>query len=237
MAAEGIHIQDGSLSPGTFLTLAHRFYLIPTSNPSPLSSDLHVAITQSDYTVKHTQVFPIIGHALTFYALDAPKNALESQSELPTGALNGSPDDSGRNDASHDQAAESKATEEPKPAEQNSGATTVNSQESLTEDKSGHLQTGDKREHDSATAPPDTDKSIEEDTNMHQEKRQKTNKETAKPENGAPTAPVTEDKAPVSETNGEKKKLGRPKRTLDPVKKAIPTDGIGSRTRSRTKAT
>ena len=58
-------------------------------------------------------------------------------------------------------------------------------------------------------------------------KKQKTDAKPA--ENGAPAA----------NGDGEKKK-GRPKKsqeTKETAKRDIPTDGIGSRTRSRTKAT
>ncbi|KAJ5674179.1 hypothetical protein N7462_009618 [Penicillium macrosclerotiorum] len=94
----------------------------------------------------------------------------------------------------------------------------------------------------------------------HEAKKQKTDQETAGETNGTSTgAPATAappqattstdpaasaappapeaSSAPASDANGDLKKTGRSKKEKikDAVKKAIPSDGIGSRTRSRTK--
>lgn len=163
----------------------------------------------------------MLGHRLTCYPPEALSNSgAEDQKDLPGG------DDAQTGDQG-----------DPKPAEQDSGAAAANGQEHPAEDKSESLKTGDKREHDSTTTPADAEKPAAEDSSAPDAKKQK----TTEVENGAPAA---EDKPAAAETNGEKKKGGRPKKagaasTTAKAKKerAIPTDGIGSRTRSRTKAT
>lgn len=126
--------------------------------------------------------------------------------------------DSGSTDVANSQAREEKPTEGSQPKQ---------------------LKTGEKREHDSTAAPADKDEPAAKDVEAPDAKKQKTNEDSTQAENGAPPpSSATEDKAPASETNGEKKKAGRPKKNQSTEKKkaAIPTDGIGSRTRSRTKA-
>ncbi|RJE19180.1 hypothetical protein PHISCL_08477 [Aspergillus sclerotialis] len=151
-------------------------------------------------------------------------------------ALNHTHEDSRPKDASRDQATESEPVEEAKPTEQGSSPATSNDKGPLTEDKLENIKTGDKREHDS-TALPDTDKPAAEDLNEPQPKKQKIDEKADNVANGASGTTAKEDETRASETNGEKKKPGRPKKTREPSKKPIPTDGIGSRTRSRTKAT
>ncbi|KAJ5095427.1 hypothetical protein NUU61_004783 [Penicillium alfredii] len=103
----------------------------------------------------------------------------------------------------------------------------------VAEAKKEDPQTGEKRDIDSTAAPDaeDKDKSASEKPVESDAKKQKTD-EPAKEANG--TAPAAADT-----TNGQPKKAGRPKKdkVKDAVKKVVPTDSIGSRTRSRTKAT
>ncbi|KAJ5648451.1 hypothetical protein N7490_004823 [Penicillium lividum] len=116
-------------------------------------------------------------------------------------------------------------------------------------------QTGEKRDLDATTMPvlaptatasatEETDKldppaSVVEKTEEPEVKKQKLEtaaesaEEPAKePEAPAPAPPAADD------ANGEPKKTSRPKKekVKDVIKKAVSTEGIGSRTRSRTKA-
>lgn len=99
--------------------------------------------------------------------------------------------------------------------------------------------TGEKRNIDSATTPApasvseDKDEPVPEKSPQPESKKQKTNQELDDGTSGPALA------AAAGDTNGVPKKAGRPKRekVKDVVKKAIPGDGIGSRTRSRTKPT
>ncbi|KAJ5132815.1 hypothetical protein N7448_006973 [Penicillium atrosanguineum] len=106
---------------------------------------------------------------------------------------------------------------------------------------------GEKRDINSTAAPiaasvsDDKDEPVIEKPGEPDAKKQKTESEPvkepthqpAKDTNGTAPAPATGD------TNGEPKKAARPKKekVKDAVKKVIPGDGIGSRTRSRTKPT
>ncbi|KAI9041283.1 uncharacterized protein KD926_007237 [Aspergillus affinis] len=101
----------------------------------------------------------------------------------------------------------------------------VDSQKPAGEAKLDAPSTGDKRELESTSVPTDTDKPATESdspTVAPTAKKQKTD-EKATTANG-------------TQANGENKKAGRSKKVKEAVKKVIPTDGIGSRTRSRTKA-
>lgn len=115
-----------------------------------------------------------------------------------------------------------KQTEENK-SDGNSPSPETASKADPAEDDKKPASLGDKREHDSSSAPTDKEKpAVSEPTT----KKQKTD---AKPAEDAAAA----------DGNGEKKK-GRPKKTQETkesAKRDVPTDGIGSRTRSRTKAT
>jgi hypothetical protein len=96
----------------------------------------------------------------------------------------------------------------------------------VSEAKQEETNTGEKRELETtSTAKPSAEESAEPNS-----KKQKTGETNADAVNGAsiPAPPENESAPP-------KKKGGRPKKTQDSVKKDIPTDGIGSRTRSRTK--
>lgn len=122
----------------------------------------------------------------------------------------------GNNDSTD--AEQTKPTEDTaKPAEEvkapeEAESTAPESKEPAAADKTDESKVGDKREHDTTSAPT--------------AKKQKTDEDTTKAENDT-----------SGDANGEKKKSGRPKKTKEAAKKDIPTDGIGSRTRSRTKAT
>lgn len=101
---------------------------------------------------------------------------------------------------------------------------------------------GEKRDIDSTGAPvsEDANKPAIEEPDEPDAKKQKTEpepakepaQEPAKDTNGA--AP-----APAGDTNGEPEKATRSnkEKVKDAAKKFVPTDGIGSRTRSRTKPT
>lgn len=109
-------------------------------------------------------------------------------------------------------------------------------------------QTGEKRDLDSTATPApapapetvseDKDKPAPEKTDEPDTKKQKTEPEPAQepPQDTTGPAPAAPADAPTSEGP---KKAARPKKekVKEAVKKVIPTEGIGSRTRSRTKAT
>lgn len=107
--------------------------------------------------------------------------------------------------------------------------------------------TGEKRDIDSATAPisEDKDTPVVEKSDEPEAKKQKTEPETEIEPVKEPVkdlAKVTNGTAPTpaaGDTNGEPKKAARPKKgkVKEAVKSIIPGDGIGSRTRSRTKPT
>ncbi|KAB8232777.1 uncharacterized protein BDW43DRAFT_103241 [Aspergillus alliaceus] len=118
---------------------------------------------------------------------------------------------------------EHKLTEESKPSGPGSVAASAGPKEAIVANKTA--QPGDKREHESTTAPADTTKVKAKSATEPVKKKQKiTGKRT---QNGTSTVP---------DMNGEKKKASRSKKAKDLAKTVIPTDGIGSRTRSRTKA-
>ncbi|KOC13062.1 hypothetical protein AFLA70_565g000620 [Aspergillus flavus AF70] len=97
--------------------------------------------------------------------------------------------------------------------------------ESTAENGIAQPSAGDKREHDSTSTTPNAAKAnVENSAEPTNKKRRTTGTRTR---DGNTTAPAT---------NGGKPKASRSKKTKDDVKKVIPTDGIGSRTRSRTKA-
>ncbi|KAJ5155569.1 hypothetical protein N7492_008372 [Penicillium capsulatum] len=109
-------------------------------------------------------------------------------------------------------------------------------QKAVSESKSeAHM--GQKRDLDTATtsapAPGDVDKPVPEQVDQPDPKKQKNEQVPVNDANRPAPAAAT------AETNGASKKAGRPKKekVKEAVKKAIPTDGIGSRTRSRTKLT
>ncbi|KAJ6115853.1 hypothetical protein N7523_006270 [Penicillium sp. IBT 18751x] len=110
---------------------------------------------------------------------------------------------------------------------------------------------GEKRDIDSTAAPVtapvsahvfgDKDELVMENSNEPDIKKQKIGSEPVEEPAQEPNKD-TNGFAPASatdKTNGEPKKAGRPKKekVKDAVKKVVPGDGIGSRTRSRTKPT
>ncbi|KAL4906269.1 hypothetical protein BDW74DRAFT_177284 [Aspergillus multicolor] len=88
---------------------------------------------------------------------------------------------------------------------------------------------GEKRELDK---PSNTKPGIEE-VPERDSKKQKIDKDAFAA--NAAYSPAKEEKTEPSQTAVQKKRGGRPRKTKDTVNKDIPTDGIGSRTRSRTK--
>ncbi|KAH8426926.1 uncharacterized protein LDX57_004649 [Aspergillus melleus] len=105
-------------------------------------------------------------------------------------------------------------------------APSVDSEKPAGEAKPDAPNTGDKRDLESTPAPTDTDKPVT---------------DSSGPSTVAPIAKKqkADDNAAAANgtrANGENKKTGRPKKVKEAAKKVIPTDGIGSRTRSRTKA-
>ncbi|KAF7157881.1 hypothetical protein CNMCM5623_002315 [Aspergillus felis] len=87
-------------------------------------------------------------------------------------------------------------------------------------------QAGDKQEHNPSSAPAHDDKAVPGESTEPARKKQKISKRNGVVENGQPATPAT----------GSEQKSGRSKKVKDTVKRIVHTDGIGSRTRSRTKA-
>ncbi|KAL5001124.1 hypothetical protein BDV10DRAFT_19703 [Aspergillus recurvatus] len=99
----------------------------------------------------------------------------------------------------------------------------------VSETKQEQASAGEKRVLDTpSTTKPGMEESTEPD-----HKKQKRNEDAVAA--GNTSANAQPEKADPSQAAPQKKKGGRPRKTKDTVKKDIPTDGIGSRTRSRTK--
>ncbi|EAW21397.1 uncharacterized protein NFIA_065610 [Aspergillus fischeri NRRL 181] len=96
-------------------------------------------------------------------------------------------------------------------------------------------QAGDKQEHNPSSTPADDDKAIPGESAEPARKKQKISEENGVVENGQTAAPATGNSTSNATGNGEKNS-GRSKKVKDTVKRTVHTDGIGSRTRSRTKA-
>ncbi|RHZ66876.1 uncharacterized protein CDV56_107161 [Aspergillus thermomutatus] len=96
-------------------------------------------------------------------------------------------------------------------------------------------QAGDKQEHNPSSAPANHDKAVLGESTEPARKKQKTSEENGVVENGQPASSATGNATSNATRNGEKKS-GRSKKVKDTVKHIVPKDGIGSRTRSRTKA-
>ncbi|OGM42144.1 hypothetical protein ABOM_009135 [Aspergillus bombycis] len=120
---------------------------------------------------------------------------------------------------------EHKPAEEAKTSEHASILSDAGPKESTAESGIAQPSAGDKREHKPASTPTNAANSNAENLAEPANKKQRT--AGTRTRNGSATAPAT---------NGEKAKASRSKKAKDYVKKVIPTDGIGSRTRSRTKA-
>ncbi|KAF7590557.1 Saccharopine dehydrogenase [Aspergillus hancockii] len=84
---------------------------------------------------------------------------------------------------------------------------------------------GDKRDYELASAQGDPDKPSVDNSTKPAKKRQRTTKKQ-----------IQDEHATASATNGETKDASRAKKVKEALQKATPSDGIGSRTRSRTKA-
>ncbi|KAL4816282.1 hypothetical protein BDW67DRAFT_56282 [Aspergillus spinulosporus] len=104
----------------------------------------------------------------------------------------------------------------------------------VSEDKCEQVKAGEKRELDTpSTTNPGRVKSTEPDY-----KKLKTNEDAVAADSTSPHSQTENaEKADPSEAAPQlqQKKGRRSRKTKDTVKKSIPTDGIGSRTRSRTK--
>ncbi|KAL2800993.1 hypothetical protein BJX66DRAFT_331930 [Aspergillus keveii] len=115
----------------------------------------------------------------------------------------------------------------------------------VPEAKQGQPNVGVKRDLDVTLTPggkaekPNAEQQQPAELEEPNTKKQKTNEdsttEAAVVANGISSAPAQNGKAIPVSSSTEKNKGGRPRKTKDTVRKDVPTDGIGSRTRSRTK--
>ncbi|KAF7121879.1 hypothetical protein CNMCM5793_009433 [Aspergillus hiratsukae] len=94
---------------------------------------------------------------------------------------------------------------------------------------------GDKQEYNPSSAPANQDKAVPGESTEPARKKQKISEENGVVGNGQPASRATGNSTSKATRNGEKK-AGRSKKVKDTVKRIIQSDGIGSRTRSRTKA-
>jgi hypothetical protein len=115
----------------------------------------------------------------------------------------------------------------------------------LPEAKQGQPNVGVKRDLDVTLAPggkaekPNAEQQQPAELEEPNTKKQKTSEgstaDAAVGTNGISSPPAQNGKAIPASGSTEKKKGGRPRKIKDTVRKDVPTDGIGSRTRSRTK--
>lgn len=143
---------------------------------------------------------------------------------------------------------------ETKPAEKDTGAAAATGvQEPSEKESAAEPKTGEKRERDGTTAPaengttdeaadPANKKQKTEESAKAEEPAQadepSKSREPAKAEDGTSGAAAEKEDTAAAATNGEKKP-GRPRKGVKGLAKKVTqrvTDGIGSRTRSRTKA-
>ncbi|PYH74925.1 uncharacterized protein BO88DRAFT_328250 [Aspergillus vadensis CBS 113365] len=123
---------------------------------------------------------------------------------------------------------EAKSTDETESRSQVSTSVDTAPKESVTESN-----VGEKREHEVTPATVEAGKTGADDATEPATKKKKRNDAE---KNGAPPFPTTAKQTKKGQTtNGDKKKGGRSKTAKEPVKREPPTDGISSRTRSRTK--
>ncbi|PYH77262.1 hypothetical protein BO82DRAFT_358373 [Aspergillus uvarum CBS 121591] len=120
-------------------------------------------------------------------------------------------------------------------SDQTTTTITASTEKPSDERQSEQQSTGAKRqrrEHASSSMQADAENLSSEHALESTPKKQKTKEQhvAVKDEVSAPS--VTKSSQPA---NGPKSSAGRPKRRKDAPKRDIPTDGIGSRTRSRTK--
>ncbi|KAE8372350.1 hypothetical protein BDV26DRAFT_103148 [Aspergillus bertholletiae] len=120
---------------------------------------------------------------------------------------------------------EHKLSEEAKSGEHASILPDAGHQKPVAENGTLQLHVGDKREHEPTSTPANAAKSNAENPTEPAKKKPRTAETRTR--NGNATSPAT---------NGEGPKANRSTKAKDLAKKVIPTDGIGSRTRSRTKA-
>ncbi|RAL01710.1 uncharacterized protein BO80DRAFT_434265 [Aspergillus ibericus CBS 121593] len=105
----------------------------------------------------------------------------------------------------------------------------------VPKESAGEPRVGNKRAYEPTSPPVDADRTGTEKATEPAPKRQNTDAEDARAPHGpsAPTAAKNTKRGQA--TNRDNKKGGRPKKAKATVKRDLPTDGIGSRTRSRTK--
>ncbi|PWY92376.1 hypothetical protein BO70DRAFT_8317 [Aspergillus heteromorphus CBS 117.55] len=166
---------------------------------------------------------------------DEPSNQANGDSVLTNPGNATSPAEENKPTADAEAVDEAKPNEETKTDEQAPAPVTSDPKESATGDETEQPTVGDKRGHESTSEPANADKSNDKNTTEPTVKKQKTDADHAGVKQGTPAPTAAKGGIPDPATNGNKKG-GRPKKAKEPVKRDIPTGGIGSRTRSRTKA-
>ncbi|PWY84504.1 hypothetical protein BO94DRAFT_101126 [Aspergillus sclerotioniger CBS 115572] len=125
---------------------------------------------------------------------------------------------------------EAKHTDETTSAQQDPDTANVVPEQSTTKPSLGN-----KRTYDSTTSPVDTDKAGAQNATEAAPKKQRTDSGDAGAQHG-PSAPTPAKNTKRGQaTNGDKKKGERPKKAKATIRRDLLMDGIGSRTRSRTK--
>ncbi|KAL2867085.1 uncharacterized protein BJX67DRAFT_381403 [Aspergillus lucknowensis] len=130
------------------------------------------------------------------------------------------------------QNAERKPQDEPRPGEQLPAPANGVSDAPALEAKHEQPNVGVKRDLEATATANTADKPSVEQPTEPDAKKQKTSEDNSGAANGR-SVPTQNGKS--SQASTEKKTSGRPRKTKDTVRKDTPTDGIGSRTRSRTK--
>ncbi|GLA57361.1 saccharopine dehydrogenase [Aspergillus tubingensis] len=126
---------------------------------------------------------------------------------------------------------DAKPTDETEPRSQVPTSVDTAPKESVTESN-----VGEKREHEVTPATVEAGKTGADDATEPATKKKKRNDaETNGPETAPPIPTTAKHTKKGQTTNGDKKKSGRSKTAKEFVKREPPTDGISSRTRSRTK--
>ncbi|GIK01600.1 hypothetical protein Aspvir_005638 [Aspergillus viridinutans] len=154
---------------------------------------------------------------------------LESDKALPTEPV---PNPNQSSSEGTKSAEDSKAVDPSTSPEQALAGAVTDAQPPSTADTA---QAGDKQEHGPSSAPAHDGKAVPGESTEPARKKQKISEENGVDENGQPATPATGNSASNATRNGEQKS-GRSKKVKDTVKRIVHTDGIGSRTRSRTKA-
>ncbi|RAK72759.1 uncharacterized protein BO72DRAFT_260070 [Aspergillus fijiensis CBS 313.89] len=120
-------------------------------------------------------------------------------------------------------------------SDQTTKTTTASAEKLSDERQSEQRSTGakfEKREHASSSMQADTVKSSSEHTPEHTSKKQKTKEQHVAVKDELSASSVTKSSQPA---NDPKTSADRLKKRKDAPNRDIPADGIGSRTRSRTK--